>query len=103
MRLPLLLCFVLTCCHYSLSAQDNAAQLEFFEKRIRPVLITKCYECHSSISSQIKGDLLLDSRDAIRKGGASGPAVVPGKPDESLLYSALMHESFEMPPDTRLS
>lgn len=103
MRLPLLLCFVLTCCHHSLSAQDNAAQLEFFEKRIRPVLITKCYECHSSISSQIKGDLLLDSRDAIRKGGASGPAVVPGKPDESLLYSALLHESFEMPPDTRLS
>lgn len=87
----------------SLIAQESDNNVEFFEKRIRPVLVSKCYECHSSIASEIKGGLTLDSRAGIREGGDSGPAVVPGKLEESLLYSALQHVTFEMPPDEKLS
>lgn len=78
------------------------AGIEFFEKRIRPVLIRHCYECHSAASSEPKGGLRLDSRDFIRKGGESGPAVVPGNTTKSLLLNAVRHESFEMPPDRKL-
>lgn len=82
-------------------AQD-AAGIEFFEKRIRPVLVTHCYECHSA-GKKKQGGLLLDSRAAIRRGGDSGPGVVPGKPGESQLIDALRYESFEMPPKGKLS
>lgn len=75
---------------------------EFFEKKIRPVLIKNCYECHSASATEIKGGLRVDSREAIRKGGESGPAVVPADPAASTLLSAIRHESFEMPPDRRL-
>ena len=81
---------------------SNVRQLEFFEKRIRPVLAGYCYKCHSSISLEAKGKLLLDTRAGILTGGESGPAVVAGKPDDSLLISALKHETFEMPPGNRL-
>jgi mono/diheme cytochrome c family protein len=67
-------------------AQDNAT--EFFEARIRPVLADKCYACHTA--SKL-GDLRLDSRDAMLQGGKSGPALVPGKPDESRLIRAVKH------------
>ena len=60
-------------------------QVAFFEKKIRPVLVDQCYECHSADAEKIKGGLTLDTRDGIRKGGDSGPAVVPGNPDRSLL------------------
>ena len=53
--------------------------LQFFETRIRPALVAHCYECHSASSKIVRGGLLLDSRDASRKGGESGPAIVPGK------------------------
>ncbi len=82
---------------------DDAAGLELFEKKIRPVLIQSCYECHSSQEDKPKGGLRLDSREAARTGGDSGAAIVPGKPDESLLIEALRHESFEMPPQAKLS
>ncbi len=75
---------------------------EFFEKKIRPVLVRYCYECHSTAAAKLKGKLLLDSRDSIRRGGETGPAVVPGKPKASLILAALRHESFEMPPDRKL-
>ncbi len=81
----------------------DAAGVEFFEKKIRPVLIQSCYECHSSQSDPPKGGLRLDSREAARQGGDSGPAVVPGNPGESLLVEAVRHESFEMPPKAKLS
>ncbi len=72
----------------------------FFEKKIRPVLIEKCYECHSAEAKSVKGGLLLDSRDGIRKGGDSGPAVVPGSLKESLILDAVRYENKElqMPP-----
>ncbi|MCA9041297.1 MAG: DUF1549 domain-containing protein [Planctomycetaceae bacterium] len=77
-------------------------KLDFFEKKIRPVLISKCYECHSTGSAEIKGGLLLDSRESLLAGGESGETIVPGKPEVSLLISSLRHESFEMPPDEQL-
>jgi hypothetical protein len=83
----------------------DAAGIELFEKKIRPVLVSECYQCHSTAAAaqkKLKGGLLLDSRDAARKGGESGPAVIPGKPDDSLLVKALKHEDFEMPPKGKL-
>ena len=76
--------------------------VEFFEKKIRPVLVKHCYQCHSAKSKAVKGKLLLDTRDGIRKGGESGPAVVPKSVKKSLLLEALRHESFEMPPKAKL-
>lgn len=81
---------------------DDASDREFFEKRIRPVLIEKCYQCHSAVAKDVKGGLLVDHREAIRRGGDSGPAVVPGQPGDSLLIAALRHDGVQMPPDERL-
>ena len=64
-------------------------QVEFFEKKIRPVLVEHCYECHSAQSEKLKGKLLLDNKEASLKGGESGPAIVPGNPDASLVVQAL--------------
>lgn len=79
-------------------------QIEFFEKTIRPALIKHCYECHSEESGKTKGSLRLDTRDATRLGGDSGPAVVPFKPEESLLLTAIHYQDsdLEMPPKYRL-
>jgi hypothetical protein len=77
-------------------------QAEFFEKKIRPVLVEHCYECHSAQSEKLQGKLLLDSREAARQGGESGAAVVPGEPDKSLVLQALRYENFEMPPKGKL-
>jgi len=72
-------------------AQDrlNRDQQRFFESKIRPVLVEHCYACHSAKSDEVGGKLLLDTRDGIRAGGESGPAVVPGKPASSLLLLAM--------------
>lgn len=83
-------------------AEDNAADREFFEQRIRPALVKHCYECHSAGSSSLEGGLQLDFRDGLLKGGDSGAAIVPGKPEESLLLDALRFESLEMPPTGKL-
>jgi hypothetical protein len=79
--------FVLTEAAASLSSE----QAEFFEKRIRPVLAQECYECHSA-ATKAKGGLLLDSRPGWQKGGDSGAAILPGKPDASLLLQSIAHE-----------
>jgi Protein of unknown function (DUF1553)/Protein of unknown function (DUF1549)/Planctomycete cytochrome C len=81
---------------------ESIQRLEFFETRIRPILIEHCYRCHSTAAKNVRGELLLDSRESSRVGGESGPAVVPGSPEDSLLLSALQHDSFEMPPDRKL-
>ena len=85
-----------------LLAEKPRPGLELFENKIRPVLIEHCYECHSAATTEFKGGLRVDSRDAIRSGGESGAAVVPHKVSESLLLDALKHESFEMPPGKKL-
>ena len=68
---------------------DDPKGVAFFETKIRPVLVEKCHECHSSQAKKPKGGLKVDSRAAIRAGGTSGPAVVPGDLDASLLYQAI--------------
>jgi hypothetical protein len=84
------------------SAQPSANDLAFFEAKIRPVLVEKCYSCHSESAKELKGGLRLDSREGLLTGGDSGPSAVPGKPDESLLLEALRYESYEMPPSGKL-
>ena len=73
------------------AAETDAEAIEFFESKIRPVLARQCYECHSTAGKQ-RGGLNLDHRDSLRKGGDSGPVIVPGKPGESLLLKAIRHE-----------
>ena len=85
------------------AAEIPAEQLAFFETKVRPVLVEHCYRCHAADAKNIRGGLLLDTRAGIRRGGESGPAVVPNDVDESLLLSALRHDSFEMPPDRKLA
>jgi hypothetical protein len=83
---------------------DAPEQVEFFEKKIRPVLVEHCYRCHSEDEGKVKGGLRLDVRDAMRKGGDTGPAVVPGAPDESLLLKAVTYHDpdLKMPPKGKL-
>ena len=77
----------------------------FFESKIRPILSEKCYECHSASANKSKGGLRLDHINLILKGGDSGPALVKGKPLESLIMEAIRYEDpdFHMPPKEKLS
>jgi len=88
------------------AADVDPAGLEFFEKKIRPVLVEQCYKCHSAdaqTNKKLRGGLLLDSRQGGLKGGDTGPSIVPGKSKESLLLKALKHEGeLRMPPKGRL-
>ena len=83
-------------------ADDEKAGIDFFEKHIRPVLVSKCYECHSSSAKEPKGNLLLDTREGIRMGGDTGAAIVPGQLEDSVLIEAIRWEGLEMPPDEQL-
>ncbi|MDB6115957.1 MAG: hypothetical protein JWQ62_2902 [Lacunisphaera sp.] len=78
----------------------SAADLQFFEAKIRPVLTEECYKCHSHQADRVKGKLMLDSRDGLLFGGVTGPAIVAGKPDDSLLIQAIRYtdEDLMMPP-----
>ena len=85
------------------AVEPSRAQVDFFEARIRPVLVKHCYDCHSDDAKKAKGGLKLDTRVATRNGGDSGPGVVPGKPDASLLLKAIRyHDDVRMPPKARL-
>ena len=77
----------------------------FFEKKIGPVLVKNCYECHSKKSDKFEGGLAVDSRKAIRAGGDRGAAVVPNSVAESILIRAIKYaeEDLQMPPDGKLS
>jgi mono/diheme cytochrome c family protein len=77
--------------------------VEFFEKRIRPLFAERCYECHSAQAEKLKGGLHLDSKDGVLKGGDSGPAIVPGNPEKSLLIKAVRYASddLQMPPKNK--
>jgi hypothetical protein len=83
-------------------ALGSDANIEFFEKKIRPVLVDQCYSCHSAGAKKLRGGLLLDSAAGVRKGGDTGPALVPGKPAESLMLKALRYEEMKMPPAGKL-
>jgi len=79
------------------------AGADFFEKKVRPVLVERCYECHSA-EHKIKGGLRLDSREGWLKGGDSGPAAHPGAPEKSILVEAVHYANrdMQMPPKQRL-
>jgi hypothetical protein len=81
--------------------RTQAAREQFFEKNVRPLLAENCYSCHGD--KKQKGGLRLDSLEAILKGGETGPAIVPGKPDESLLVDAINYAGPEMPPTGKLA
>ena len=81
--------------------EPTTEQLKFFEEKVRPVLAQNCFKCHGE--EKQKGDLRLDVHEALLAGGESGPAIVPGKPKESLLLDAVNYASLEMPPDGKLS
>src|SRR2546430_929042 len=83
-------------------ARADDSGFDFFEKKIRPVLVEHCYKCHSAQAKKLRGGLRLDLKAGWEKGGDSGkPAIVPGKPDESLLIRAVRHDDGQeaMPPN----
>lgn len=80
----------------------DAASVEFFQTKVKPLLEARCFECHGPDTKVLKGGLSLASRAAMLRGGDSGAAIVPGKPDESLLVKAVKYIDFEMPPKSRL-
>lgn len=83
----------------------SPGQVEFFEKRVRPVLVDSCLRCHGGEGEPIKGGLRLDTRANLIKGGDSGPAIVPGQPEHSRLVEAVRWENpdLQMPPRKRLN
>ncbi|MEK0446836.1 MAG: hypothetical protein RLZZ399_2157, partial [Verrucomicrobiota bacterium] len=97
LALPLLGAF-----HASAAAPSDLSQLDFFEKKIRPVLVESCYECHSADAKKLRGGLFVDTREGLLKGGESGPALLPGDPQKSLLLASIRHEhkdpDLAMPP-----
>ncbi len=104
-RSSLLILGVLSMLPDSLPAADppiDPAKLEFFEKNVRPLFVKHCYKCHSSKAKELKGGLNLDLKQGWIKGGDTGPAIVAGKPDESLLIESIRYDELEMPPDGKL-
>lgn len=83
---------------------DAAAALRFFEEKIRPVLAEKCFSCHSAGAEKVKGSLKVDHIEALLAGGETGPSIVAGKPEESLLVEAISYHNkdLQMPPKERL-
>jgi len=86
------------------AAEPEARGVEFFESSVRPLLVERCYQCHSAKAQPLRGGLLLDSRAGWQRGGDSGPAIVPGDPDASLVVKAVRYDNDElqMPPDGKL-
>lgn len=94
--------------HSQTSDQKQATfsdeQLEFFESKVRPILVEQCFECHGPDSKPIEGGLSLASRKDMLTGGDTGPAIAPEHPDKSLLIDAINYgDVYEMPPDTKMS
>ncbi|MEE2642241.1 MAG: PSD1 and planctomycete cytochrome C domain-containing protein [Planctomycetota bacterium] len=85
------------------SATGNRSEkIRFFENSVRPILVTHCLDCHGSLKQE--SGLRLDHLAHMLRGGDSGPALIPGKPDRSLLFQAINHtDGLEMPPETRLA
>jgi hypothetical protein len=103
-HLPLIAAFLLGAALPS-SAEPSETDIAFFETSIRPLLAEHCLECHSVRTGKRKGGLLLDSREGIAQGGDSGPALLPGKPDESrIVIAARGHDAdLRMPPKKPLA
>lgn len=81
----------------------SSEDIEFFERRVRPLFIEHCYECHSGEAEAVEGGLWLDSRAGVLSGGDTGPAAIPGKPTGSLLIDAVEYgDLYQMPPKAKL-
>jgi hypothetical protein len=87
----------------AVQAPSRSEKDEFFEKKVRPILAERCWGCHSAEAGESKGALRLDHGTLIGQGGDSGPAVVAGNPDESLIFQAVNYQGYEMPPDGEIS
>jgi Protein of unknown function (DUF1553)/Protein of unknown function (DUF1549)/Planctomycete cytochrome C len=88
----------------SAESRADEAGFKFFEDKVRPILANHCYECHGPASGDGKANLRLDSSSAVLKGGRSGPALIPGEPERSLMILAVRHEGdVSMPPKTKLA
>lgn len=88
-----------------LSADElSSADLDFFEKKVRPILIERCYECHSTETGKTKGNLAVDSKSALMQGGDNGPGLIAGNPDKSLIIEAVRYKNrdMQMPPKSAL-
>src|SRR5258706_9052799 len=83
----------------TLASSDDSSN-QFFETRIRPVLVERCFSCHSADAKKLKGGLYLDSREGVLKGGDNGEAIVPGAPEKSRLIEAIGYKNvdLQMPP-----
>ena len=86
-------------------AEPTPDGIDFFERKIRPILVERCYECHSTAAKKAEGGLLLDSRAGLLAGGDSGPAITVGDADKSLLIVAVRQtdKDLKMPPEDKLS
>jgi hypothetical protein len=82
------------------AAEPTKADIDFFENKVRPIFVSNCYGCHSHDATSLKGGLSLEARDALLKGGETGPAIVPGDPEHSLLIKAVRYgdADLQMPP-----
>jgi len=89
----------------AIGARAQNAAIDHFENKIRPVLASRCFACHSASAAAPQGGLLLDSAQGIRRGGNSGTAIRPGDPEGSLLIRAIRHtdKKLKMPPGDPLS
>ncbi len=86
-----------------LTPAEEAAAGEFFEKKVRPILVARCFECHGSDTAEAKGGLRLHTRAASLKGGDTGPAIIPGNVEKSLLVDAINYgEVYQMPPRNKM-
>src|SRR5687768_13400510 len=96
------LLLLLTTVQIARAEGPSAEQVEYFEKKVRPLLVAKCFECHSEQNEE--SELRVDSLAELLAGGTRGPAIVPGKPAESLLVRAIGHgETLQMPPKKKLA
>ncbi len=97
-------CFSILCL-LSDEAEIGSKKIQFFETKIRPVLVDACFKCHSKEKNKSKGGLLVDSRNALLNGGENGPAIEPGNAAASLLFTAIQYgdENLQMPPDDPLT
>jgi hypothetical protein len=104
-RHALLSCLLLILPSLLRAGEPDARGIEFFEQNVRPLLAERCYKCHSAKAEPLRGGLLLDSRAGWQRGGDTGPAIVPGDPDASLVVKAVRYDDdqVQMPPDGQLT
>ncbi len=87
----------------ALADEPTPDDLQFFEAKVRPLLVERCYQCHSADAKRIRGNLLLDTKDGWTEGGDNGPTIVPGDPENSLLVQVVRYDDIiQMPPKGKL-